>query len=146
MIKLKPINKPQTIRYICYSLMLLIMAFARTREGLSPFNLGMLTALFYSGQNMLILAPVYFAVSVLAEPTIRGLIVSVAPPLIFAAVWFLHKVTNRQIKLVSAMVYSALSLIPQLVYGVNGLSDLVTALGTVLLAALVICFSPGSII
>lgn len=134
MIKLKPINKPQTIRYVCYSLMILVMAFARTREGLSPFNLGMLTAFFYSGQNMLILAPVYFAASVLAEPTLRGLIVSVAPPLIFLAVWFLHKVTNRRVKLVYAMVYAALSLIPQLVYGVNGLSDLITALGTVLLA------------
>lgn len=129
-------NNSVYIKYGLIFLMLIAMAFARTREGIAPFHVGIMAALMYCGQNMIVIAPMYFAASMLAEPTVRNLIFSIAPPLIFMAVYFVHKFSKRRAKLLYVLIYTALAMIPQLCLAIGNKEELIYAVASVVMAAI----------
>lgn len=129
-------NNSTYIKYGIILLVLIIMAFARTREGIAPFHVGMLAALMYCGQNMFIVAPMYFVASMLAEPTVQNLIYSIAPPLIFVSVFLVHKFSKRKAKLLYVLIYTALALIPQICLSIGNKEELLYSIASVVMAAI----------
>lgn len=92
--------------------------YAHTAGGIRPFGLGLFVALIFARQNLIILAPVYIAACIHADPTWQSAVIGITPAFIFTAAYFIHGKLNKKLGLTAAGVYTALSQIPYFVFAV----------------------------
>lgn len=80
--------------------------------GIRPFALGFFMALLYCRQNVLVLAPLFAAASMIVEPAVTNLIFAFTPCVVALAAYFLHYKLKKKITLLFLSIYTFLSCLP----------------------------------
>ncbi len=99
-------------KYLIYAFLLFMTTYAHTAGGIRPFGLGLFVALIFARQNLIILAPVYIAACIHADPTWQSAVIGITPAFIFPAAYFINGKLNKKLGLTAGCVFTTQKQIP----------------------------------
>ena len=127
------INYKILLKYIFYFMMLLLFVNARTYSNFKPFGLGIFVSLVYCKQNIVALALMYVASSLIVEFSIRSLVISIVPSIIILFAYFIHSKLKYPISMFYINIYSFVSSL--VIFAFVTLDNMIGALISILLGA-----------
>ncbi len=98
----------QCLKYLLFFALFFVLHMAEL-QGLHPFAFGMLFALVWCNQKLLLLAPIYILSGLLAHFSIHSLIILSCTVLVFAFFYFLHLRIKKPLNPLLVGVYAFLS-------------------------------------
>lgn len=120
----------ECLRYLVFFAMFYLFSMAKSQNGLAPFNVGLLAALIFCKENVLLLAPLYVLAQFAASPSLNTFLVALLPPLIMGMATALHNFFKKPLKMVAVNIYAFLSQLPILILSSKTAAQIVSAVVT----------------
>ena len=95
-------------KHIGYFAMMILLNFAKSSAGLSPFSLGLFVGLVYCRENVFALSLSYILSGIIVGFSVPRLIIAMLPPIIFIAARLLHNLFLRPMKMLQTNLYALL--------------------------------------
>lgn len=121
-------------KYMCYFTMMVLLNFARSTAGITPFNLGLFVGLVYCRENVFALSAGYILSSLITDFSVQRLVICILPPAVFISARLLHKVFLRPMKMLQANLYALLSQLPIILFNISSVGQIVHAVCAVVIA------------
>lgn len=121
-------------RYIGYFAMMILLGFAKSSGGLSPFSLGAFVGLVYCRENVYALSACYILSWIITGFSVQRLVIAVLPPIIFILARFLHKLLLRPMKMLQANLYALLCQLPMILFNISSAGQIVHAVCCVIIS------------
>lgn len=121
-------------KYIIYFAMMILLNFAKSSAGLSPFCLGLFVGLVYCRENVFALSAGYLIAGLITGFSISRLVITLLPPIIFIAARILHSVFLRPMKMLQTNLYALLCQLPVILFNISSTGQIVHALCCVVIA------------
>lgn len=132
--KKRVIDARAVIKYGVYFLIMFLLGLSGIGEDINPFYLGFFVALVFSGENALILAPLYVVALLIGDFSLKSFIAGVIPAVIFTLADFLHRRFKRRMTLLLANVYALIASLPLLIFGIGNIEALIDAVVTIIIS------------
>lgn len=113
---MKKVKNNTVLKYAVYFVLLVLLTRAETAHGFMPFGLGFFAALVFARQNLIVLAPMFIAASLIADFSVTSAIFAAVPAFVLMLAYWIHHKLDKPISLTFANLYVALSQVPRIVY------------------------------
>lgn len=100
--------------YIFLGALMAVMSLARVIPDSGGYAMSIYIALVYCRYSIAVLSPMYLAISLIFDHTLKGIIYAVAPVVIMVIAKYLHYLFAKPMRLYAVIVYAALSALPML--------------------------------
>ncbi len=121
-------------KHIGYFAMMILLNFAKSSAGLSPFSLGLFVGLVYCRENVFALSLSYILSGIIVGFSVPRLIIAMLPPIIFIAARLLHNLFLRPMKMLQTNLYALLSQLPVILFNISSTGQIVHAVCCIVIA------------
>ncbi len=121
-------------KYIIYFAMMILLNFAKSSAGLSPFSLGLFVGLVYCRENVFALSLGYIISSVITGFSVQRIVIAILPPIVFIVARILHNLFLRPMKMLQTNLYALLCQLPVILFNISSTGQIVHALCCVVIS------------
>ncbi len=121
-------------KYITYFAMMILLYFAKSSAGLSPFSLGFFVGLVYCRENVFALSIAYILSSVITGFTVQRFVIAILPAVIFIVARVLHQFFMRPMKMLQTNLYALLCQLPVILFNIGTMGTIVHAVCCVVIS------------
>lgn len=121
-------------KYFAYFAMMILLNFAKSTAGLTPFSLGLFVGLVYCRENVFALSLGFVVSSLITGFSVQRIVIAILPPVVFITARILHKVFLRPMKMLPTNLYALLSQIPVILFNISSTGRIVHAVCAVVIA------------
>ena len=121
-------------KYITYFAMMILLYFAKSSAGLSPFSLGFFVGLVYCRENVFALSIAYILSSVITGFTVQMFVIAILPAVIFIVARVLHQFFMRPMKMLQTNLYALLCQLPVILFNIGTMGTIVHAVCCVVIS------------
>lgn len=105
-VSLKKISPKEAVKYLIYFALFCCFALAKLTDNLTPFSFGFFLALVFTGNNVLLLTPLFVGANLLVSPTMSTLISSACTTATLLIICLVNLKLKRRISLPMLAVYA----------------------------------------
>lgn len=128
------IKANDVLKYIVYFIIMAVLSFSRTNNGLAPFHLGFFVALVYCRESIWALSPMYVISLLIVDFSLESFIIGIVPPLIFITMKTAHYLLGKPLRILHANIYALISSLPVILLNINGIENIINGIATVILS------------
>jgi hypothetical protein len=130
---MRKLNLKNTLKYPVFWLFFVILFRAKSGLDYEPASLAFFSALVFAGQNIVVLAPLYFAAAAVSDASFAVLFSAALPAAVFIPLYYVCYKIRKKPPIPVVCFAALLCRLPVLFFSVGGLSALIKAAVSVLL-------------
>ena len=121
-------------KYVGYFAMMILLNFAKSSAGLTPFTLGLFVGLVYCRENVFLLSVGYILSSIVTGFSVSRFVIAVLPAVVFIAARMLHQFLLRPMKMLQTNLYALICQLPVILFNLTATGQLVHAVCAVIIS------------
>lgn len=114
-------------KHIGYFAMMILLNFAKSSAGFTPFSLGLFVGLVYCRENVFGLSLAYIIAGLLGGFSVQRLVTIILPAVVFIVARGLHQLFLRPMKMLHVNLYAVICQLPTILFNVSQKAQLVHA-------------------
>lgn len=121
-------------KYVAYFAMMILLNFAKSSAGLTPFSLGFFVGLVYCRENVFALSVGYILSGIITGFTVQRFVIAILPAAIFIAARLLHQFFLRPMKMLQTNFYALICQIPVILFNIATTGQLIHSICAVIIS------------